>query len=110
MEDFSLVLAFLLGVVIGFWVRNYMLKVRVNQLIDVLKKADEKDREYLKQHSLELRMETFEDTFIFYDKVNNNFIAQVKNKNELMSFMELHYPEKFVFLDKKDMTELEKAQ
>lgn len=109
MELFPLV-SFVVGFIVGFCFRNYMLKVRVNQLIDTLKKADEKDREYLKQHSLELRMETFGDTFMFYDKTTENFIVQVKNKAELIEFMELHHPEKYIFLDKKDMSELEKAQ
>lgn len=102
--------SFVIGAIVGYLYRNYVLKTRVNQLVDTLKKADEKDREFLKNHSLELRMETFGDTFMFYDKSNDTFIAQVKNKAELIDFMQLHYPEKYIFLDKKDMAELEKAQ
>lgn len=102
--------SFVVGVIVGYLYRSYILKTRVNQLVDALKKADEKDREFLKKHSLELRMDTFNDTFMFYDKSNNNFIVQVKSKTELIEFMELHHPEKYIFLDKKDMAELEKAQ
>lgn len=104
------IISFVVGVIVGYLYRNYVLKTRVNQLMDALKKADEKDREFLKKHSLELRMETFGDTFMFYDKSNDNFIVQVKSKAELIEFMELHHPEKYIFLDKKDMAELEKAQ
>lgn len=104
------IISFVVGVIVGYLYRNYVLKTRVNQLIDALKKKDEKGREYLKQHTLELRMEVFNDTFMFYNKSNDSFIVQVKNKAELIEFMELNHPEKYIFLDKKDITKLEKAQ
>lgn len=103
----------LLGAVVGFyvgWVINekytiYRAKLLLNKAHEYMKQEDE----YIKNHSLHLRMEKTEHTYFFYNKNDGSFIYSAPNKTELLEYLNRKYPDMYIYLDTKDLKELEKA-
>lgn len=109
MEYVTLLGLVLIGAIAGWWIRGQVALVRVKRYAEKLKIVQQQEERYMKEHSLELRMEVYGDCFMFYNKKDDSFVTQARNKGELMDFLNTFHPEKYIFLDPKDIKVLDKA-
>lgn len=109
MEYITLLGLIFLGAIAGWWVRGQVAIVRLKRFSDKVKIIQQQEERYMQEHSLELRMEMYGDYFMFYNKKDDSFVTQARNKDELMDFLNMAHPEKYIFLDPKDIKALEKA-
>ena len=87
-------------------------KWTIYQAKRILAKAREHladEQEYIKNNSLHLRMEKMEHMYFFYNKDDGAFVYSAPNKQELLDYINRKFPDKYIFLDTKDLKELEKA-
>jgi hypothetical protein len=100
------------GMISGWYLNQYVMLLRVKKLVATLKTLQtEEDKlvDQVEKHSLQLRMEHVDGTFLFYDKKNGNFITQAKTKEDLMLFLNQFHSDKYIFITQEDLDILDKA-
>lgn len=104
------ILYYIFWVTVGFsigWYLSYSWTMYKAE--KVLKQYLAQEEKIIKNSILYLRMEQSENVYYFYDKSNDSFICSAYNKQELMDYVARRFPDKYVYLDNKDMKQLENS-
>ena len=92
----SVVLCFIAGVILGWYMREWAAVRTVNRL---LSKADDLDTEATGD-ILNVYVTQIQDQFYVYDSTTHMFIVQVKTKEEMFKYFEEKFPSKTVVMKK----------
>ena len=97
-------LIFILGICIGWILREQSARRRVDRLIE---KFHEEDTELNPEDTIAVKLEKSGDSVIVYNKLNDSVVTQVKSKKEFYEYCEIHFKGKIVFMNKDDHELLE---
>lgn len=102
MEYFVVILLLLISFCVGW-------RLGINNLTRKAQRIVEEAYKIQKETTVTLKMERYNDGFLFYNKDTEEFVGSAKTKEEIVSFLEKNYSDKSFYINQTDIQMLEKA-